>query len=49
MSEKTIKTMREKDMRKVSSEQKLVKILVQVLLYAFLILMAFIIIFPFCA
>ena len=47
MSEKTIKTMREKDMRKVSSEQKLVKILVQVLLYAFLILMAFIIIFPF--
>ena len=47
MSEKTIKTMREKDMRKVSSEQKLVKILVQVLLYAFLILMAFITIFPF--
>ena len=47
MSEKTIKTMREKDMRKVSSEQKLVKILVQILLYAFLIVMALIIIFPF--
>ena len=39
--------MREKDMRKVSSEQKLVKILVQILLYAFLIVMALIIIFPF--
>ncbi len=47
MSEKTIKTMREKDMRKVSSEQKLVKILVQILLYTFLIVMALIIIFPF--
>lgn len=47
MSEKTIKTMREKNMRKVSSEQRLVKVLVQVLLYAFLIVMALIIIFPF--
>ena len=47
MSEKTIKIMREKDMRKVSFEQKLVKILVQILLYAFLIVMALIIIFPF--
>ena len=47
MSEKTIKTMREKDMRKVSSEQKFVKILVQILLYTFLIVMALIIIFPF--
>ena len=47
MSEKTIKTMRERDMRKASSDQKLVKILVQVLLYTFLIVMALIIIFPF--
>lgn len=47
MSEKTIKTMHEKNMRKVSSEQRLVKVLVQVLLYAFLIVMALIIIFPF--
>ena len=47
MSEKTIKTRREKDRRKVSSEQKFVKILVQILLYTFLIVMALIIIFPF--
>ena len=39
--------MRERDMRKASSDQKLVKILVQVLLYTFLIVMALIIIFPF--
>lgn len=47
MSEKTLKTMNEKDMNKVSSRQKIVKIAVQVLLYTFLIAMAIIIIFPF--
>ena len=47
MSEKTIQTMREKDMHKVSAKQKAVKIIVQVLLYTFLIVMALIIIFPF--
>ena len=47
MSEKTMQTMREKDMHKVSAKQKAVKIIVQVLLYTFLIVMALIIIFPF--
>jgi len=46
MSEK-IKTMHERDMQKVSAKQRIVKIAVQVLLYAFLITMAIIIIFPF--
>ena len=41
------KTMHEKDMQKVSSQQKLVKIAVKVLLYAFLTTMALIVIFPF--
>ena len=39
--------MREIDMHKVSAKQKAVKIIVQVLLYTFLIVMALIIIFPF--
>ncbi|MBQ8432819.1 MAG: carbohydrate ABC transporter permease [Clostridia bacterium] len=39
--------MQEKDLRKVTSSQKAVKIAVQFMLYAFLILMAIIIIFPF--
>ena len=47
MSEKTNATMQERDMKKVSSKQKVVKILVMIALYAFLILMALIIIFPF--
>ena len=42
-----IKTLHEKDMQKVSSQQKVVKIIVQVLLYLFLGIMALIIIFPF--
>ena len=45
MSEKI--TMQEKDMQKVSAQQKVIKIVVQVLLYAFLFTMAFIVIFPF--
>ena len=40
-------TMQEKDMQKVSVQQKIVRITVQVLLYAFLFTMAIIIIFPF--
>ena len=40
-------TLHEKDLQKVSSKQKGVKIAVQVLLYAFLITMAIIVIFPF--
>lgn len=40
-------TMQEKDMQKVSVQQKIIRITVQVLLYAFLFTMAIIIIFPF--
>ena len=40
-------TMQEKDMQKVSAQQKVVKIVVQVLLYTFLAVMALIVIFPF--
>ncbi len=40
-------TMHTKDMQKVSSQQKVVKIIVQVLLYTFLGAMALIIVFPF--
>ena len=47
MSEKTLTTMHEKDMQKVSSRQKALKIIVQILLYTFLTVMAIIIIFPF--
>lgn len=41
------KTMQERDMQKVTSKQKVVKIVVQALLYTFLIIMAIIVIFPF--
>ena len=41
------KTMQEKDMHRVSTQQKVIKILVQVLLYTFLGIMALIVIFPF--
>ena len=40
-------TMQEKDIQKVSSQQKIIRICVQVLLYTFLFVMALIIIFPF--
>lgn len=40
-------TMHQQDMQKVSSRQRVVKILVQVGLYTFLILMALIVLFPF--
>ena len=42
-----IKTMTDRDMQKVASRQRIVKIIVQVLLYLFLGIMALIIIFPF--
>ena len=41
------KTMKERDMQQVTSKQKVTKVIVQVLLYLFLITMAVIIIFPF--
>ncbi len=48
MSENSnMKVMHERDMKKVTSAQKVTKILSQVLIYAFLIIMAIIIIFPF--
>ena len=42
-----IQTMKDRDMQKISSRQRVVKVAVQVMLYAFLITMAIIIIFPF--
>ena len=42
-----IKTMLEKDMKRVSSQQRVVKILVKIMLYAFLITMGIIVLFPF--
>ena len=47
MADKLMSTMHEKDMQKVTAMQKVTKILVQFLLYAFLIVMALIIVFPF--
>ena len=46
-AQSSIVTLKEKDMQKVSAQQKVVRVVVQVLLYAFLFLMALIIIFPF--
>ncbi len=47
MSETKIVTMTEKDMSKVTSRQKVVKVFVQIALYTFLGIMALIVIFPF--
>ena len=47
MSENAMKTMHIKDMQKVSSEQTVTKIIVQVLLYTFLGIMALAVVFPF--
>ena len=44
---KNIVTMREKDIRKTSVKQTVVKIAVKVFIYAFLIIMAIIVLFPF--
>ena len=40
-------TMQERDIQKVSTQQRVIKILVQVLLYTFLVAMAIIVVFPF--
>lgn len=47
MANSNIKVMQERDMKKVTSKQKVFKVLSQVVIYLFLIVMAFIIIFPF--
>ena len=47
MSESKIVTMQERDMKKVTSRQKVTKILVQIGLYTFLGIMALIVVFPF--
>jgi len=47
MTQQSIQTMSDRDMQKVNVRQRIVKIIVQVLLYAFLIVMALIIVFPF--
>ena len=46
-SSSAIKVMQEQDMQKVSAKQKVMKVLVQVALYAFLGVMALIVLFPF--
>jgi multiple sugar transport system permease protein len=47
MSDKKISAMHERNMQQISSAQRLKKVSSQILLYAFLLIMAFIIIFPF--
>ena len=47
MANNAMQVMHEQDMQKVSSKQKIVKIAVQVMLYAFLGVMALIVLFPF--
>ena len=42
-----IETMHEKDMKRETSRQKVVGVIVKVLLYVFLIVMAIIVLFPF--
>ena len=47
MSESTIVTMQDKDLKKVTSVQRVMKIIAQILLYLFLGVMALIVVFPF--
>ncbi len=47
MAEQNIKIMQERNIEKVNQRQRITKILVKTMLYAFLVLMAIIIIFPF--
>ena len=47
MSDTNIKTMTDKNLNKVSSHQKVMKVIVQILLYTFLGIMALIVLFPF--
>lgn len=42
-----LKIMRDRDMHKVSAQQSVMKVLVQIMTYAFLLIMAIIVIFPF--
>ena len=46
-AESSIRTMQEKDMKKVSDKQRVIRIIVKVMLYAFLLAMALIVLFPF--
>ncbi len=47
MSEKTMTVMQEKDLQKTTSAQRVTKVLVKFMVYAFLIVMAVIVLFPF--
>lgn len=47
MSDKKIVTMHEKDLQQVSAKQAVVKVFVKIFLYAFLLIMALIVLFPF--
>ena len=47
MSASKMQVMHEQDMQKVTSQQRVVKVLVQIFLYLFLVTMALIILFPF--
>lgn len=47
MSENATKIMKERDIQTVSAKQAVVKVLVKVIVYAFLIIMALIVLFPF--
>ena len=42
-----MRTMRDRDMHKVSAQQSVLKVLVRIMTYAFLFIMAIIVIFPF--
>ena len=46
-AESSIRTMQEKDMKKVSDKQRVIRIIVKIMLYAFLLAMALIVLFPF--
>ncbi len=47
MSEKTLKTMHERNMRQISTKQKIGKIFVNIAIYAFLSFIAIVVLFPF--
>lgn len=47
MADNAMKIMHEQDIKKVSSKQKVVKVFVQIMLYAFLGFMALVVLFPF--
>ena len=47
MSEKVMTVMQEKDLQKTTSAQRITKVLVKCMVYAFLIVMALVVVFPF--